>query len=122
MDVTTDGQYIDFGRPIHMTDSQKAKFITLMKELFPEIEIDDKIKEPDREGPEHTKPKHWSKEDYLLLLNNTNNEDVARLTGRSARSVMIQRGQFVPSIISWAGKHGHTSITESAVEEFMKSR
>jgi len=114
-------KFVDFAVPVYMKDKRFEEFIDLMNTIFPgNIEIK-KISEPDRfkQVREYKKTKKWSAEDYLVLLEISDNGVAAQKLGRSEMAVQMKRGEFVPSFNKWAQAHGRTP-DKQAVQEYLE--
>jgi len=123
--LTTSDGYVDFEKPIHITDDQTEKFITLMKSLFPNIETKN-IQEPIKEfALGKGDKKGWGDLNELaMLLGPEDNDTISSKTGRSTMSIRAKRGDFVAQFTKWAIEKGYTyspnHVDKNLIEKFRK--
>ncbi|MFH1828720.1 MAG: hypothetical protein ABH824_05680 [Nanoarchaeota archaeon] len=123
MIILTKDEFVDFEAPIQMTEDQREKFISFMKELFGKVEtemVEEKSKEM---GEREVTAKKWTSEELALLLSPASNEELATKTERSVMSIKMERGHFVPEFMGWAKRKGYSlPVKLEVIEEFLKRR
>lgn len=120
--VDADG-LVDFESPIWMADEQKNTFIKFLKRMFPDIEIVEGIKEKTKKPPRREGARRWTVEELHALLGPENNEELGRRLRRTSMSVLMERGQFIPTFTIWAKKKGYSfPPSVDKVWEFMVER
>ena len=66
----------------------------------------------------------WSEDELFELLSPASNGELMIKLNRSAMSIHMRRGEFVPSFMSWAISKGYDSskITPSIVKQFQEKK
>ena len=117
--------YVDLDSPVHMTETQRKKFIEFFRSMFPgNVEVYD-IKEKTKNY--HSREiiqKKWTIEEYELLLGPDSNLELSEKLGRTEMSVKMQRGSFVPEFFAWLKKKGYSqsSINKKLIEKYLEEK
>lgn len=116
---------VDFDGPVEMNQDQREEFINLMNSLFKVVQIKkaDQIRF-DRIGDKlFMKP--WEKEEYAVLLEIEDTNNVSEMLGRTWMSVDIKRGDFFPKFMLWVEMKGKSLLKDNIqdlIEDFMKEK
>ena len=113
---------IDFSTPIHMTEEQQKKFLKLLNTLFEPVETE-YVSEfrNDRLGlKEINSP--WTAEEYRVLLEVDEYENIANKLGRTEMSVIMRAGSVIPRLLIWCEekKLSIDTIKLEDIEQFLK--
>lgn len=122
MRIFVKDKYVDFEAPIQMTEEQRKKFISFLREEFTELEIQENVNEKTKEmGEREITTKKWTAEELALLMSPASNEELAAETERSVMSIKMERGHFVPEFMVWAKRKGYSlPVKIEVVKEFLK--
>jgi|TARA_Y100000310_G_C20568544_1_gene756819 hypothetical protein len=117
--------FVDFEAPIFLDDEVFKKFCEGLSHIIDEEinikEITEKhkvMKDVKREM------RKWSEDELFELLSPASNGELMIKLNRSAMSIHMRRGEFVPSFMSWAISKGYDSskITPSIVKQFQEKK
>jgi len=121
MKITYRNGFFDFAAPVFMSEKQKDKFITFMKEVFDNIDVRE-VQEKTRPGPQGGEQRKWTVDDICVLLDDSSIEKKAEILDRSEMSIIMRIGSIIPKITKWMKKKGYVEYppAKKLVEEFMK--
>lgn len=92
---------VDLRSPISVTEKQKVAIFDFFKRNFSNFEVIE-IVEPQKSFESvGNEKKKWSLDDYAILLEHLDEDTIARKIGRSAMSVRMKLGEFVPEFNKW---------------------
>lgn len=121
MRIETKNGYVDFEAPIQMTETQREKFISFMRENFDDVEVEQVEEKYKEMGERKSTSKEWTPDEFLLLLTPKSNEDVSAMTDRSMMSIKMMRGHFVADFMVWAKKKGYSlPVGVEVIEDYLK--
>ena len=89
MKILTKNNYVDFEAPIQMTENQRKKFISFMKEQFEDVEVEQVEEKYKEMGERKNTSRDWTAEEFLLLLTPKSNEELSAKTERSMMSIKM---------------------------------
>jgi dsDNA-binding SOS-regulon protein len=114
---------IDFDAPVKMNIDQRKKFINFLKSIFSVVEIIESERVRTERLGDILFLKNWSVDEYAVLLEVEDTNNVAEMLGRSWMSVDIKRGEFLPTYLAWAKEKKIDIVkgdTKKLIKEFMK--
>jgi len=121
MKILTKNNYVDFEAPIQMTENQRKKFISFMKEQFEDVEVEQVEEKYKEMGERKNTSRDWTAEEFLLLLTPKSNEELSAKTERSMMSIKMMRGHFVADFMVWAKKKGYTlPVKIDVIKDYLK--
>jgi hypothetical protein len=114
---------VDFQNPINLDKEQQEKFISFLKTLFYDVELQDtKCNIRSRMG-EKLFSKEWSSKELALIFKiDEINDEVTKKLGRTWMSVVMRRGLLIPMILQYASKKNvdiYQVNIEKLIEDFL---
>lgn len=115
----TKGDELDLEAPIWLDEEYFQKFISFLRENFPEEVKVSYVDEKERimNAEEGKSPREFGNEELSYLLDpDMGVNQISKKTGRTEVSVKMKKAQFVPEFISWA-RSKEIDINEKTKEE-----
>ena len=106
----------------------RSPLFSFMKQMFPEIEIEKNVKEPERRGVAHTgENRPWTAKDYEKLLlsvleGEMGEEEIAKYVKRSPMSIIQKIGIVYPEYLRWEKKQKKERDTGTYVKKFVNEK
>lgn len=116
-----DKGYTDIESPVFMTREQSEKFIKGISKILDKNVSVKGVSEKIRElGDASKKHKKWLVEElYLLVTQNKNPEEMARILGRQPFGIVMKRGQWLLPLYKWAKEKGISDITKKDIQDYI---
>ena len=107
--VNSDNE-VDFEYPVWMSERQFEKFVSFMKEMFPDITVEN-VQEPKKEMKGHERGKEWTSPEILELFISDDTTQIeknlaARGYKRNSMSINMKKAEVYPKFLEWARKEG----------------
>ena len=117
-----DNGNVDIDGPIEADEEQMQKVIAFFKSIYREsvVEIDDSSEFRTERIGEKLFQKSWSVPEYAALLDlDKDTDELAEELGRTWMSVDIQRGQWIPRLLSWA-EENNKNLVKGNIKDIVK--
>jgi len=107
--VNSDNE-VDFEYPVWMSERQFERFVSFMKEMFPDITVEN-VQEPKTKREKHERGKEWtSAEIFELLISDDTTQIEKNLAAkgykRNSTSIEMKKADIFPKFLKWIRKEG----------------
>lgn len=111
--------HIDLEAPINITEDQFDLFAKFFEDNFPNMDFIEKREATKKTGTSEGEHKDWTLEDYLMLLEPSDNSSLAAKMDRTEMGIRMKRGQFVFDFLAWMKRKGYSlPVNKAIVKEF----
>lgn len=123
MIIFTKGNWLDFHKPIRMTEDQFSEFKSFLEEEFGSCEVKHvKEKVPVREGIEVSR-KNWENWEMVELFSGKDVATLEKELDRNSMSIEMMGQKIIYQVIKWAKKRGRAiPPTQKDIEDFLGER
>jgi len=113
---------VDFEAPIFLSQENKEKFISGMKDIFrSELEICSIIEKDKEMGEIDRHPRKFSPQDYIdLLTSSLENEDVAKKFNKTEFAIQMKRGIILPKFQKFCENHSIKMPSHDNIKKFLE--
>lgn len=113
---------VDFEAPIFMSQKNKEKFISGMKEIFGDkLEICTITEKNKEMGDIDRHPRRFSPQDYIdLLTSSLENDDVAKKFNKTEFAIQMKRGIVLPKFQKFCEDHSIEIPSHENIRKFLE--